>query len=103
MGKTERVYIDFNIGSKNAGKVTIELFFDLTPKTSEHFLNVCKGSNGLTLLGNTLTKIIDQSSLRIDIPAMTHVNESFARRHAHAGVVSLSGKQSVVITLGENQ
>ena len=37
MGKTnnkKRVFLEFNIGHRKVGKVFIELYFDLTPKTS---------------------------------------------------------------------
>jgi len=40
--------------------------------------------------------------LKADIPAMTHSDESFARRHAHAGVISMTGKSNLIITLNES-
>jgi len=32
-----RVYMDYTLGSKPMGRVTFELFTDLTPRTSENF------------------------------------------------------------------
>jgi cyclophilin family peptidyl-prolyl cis-trans isomerase len=47
MGKHPRVYIDYTIGSKATGRVVIELFTDITPKTSENFRGLCTGEYGV--------------------------------------------------------
>ena len=43
MPKNPRVYMDFTIGAKAAGRVVFELFTDLTPKTAENFRGLCTG------------------------------------------------------------
>ncbi|RPB17637.1 hypothetical protein P167DRAFT_601446 [Morchella conica CCBAS932] len=41
-----RVFFDIQIGTQPAGRITIELFDDKTPKTCENFRLLCTGSNG---------------------------------------------------------
>ena len=99
MGK-QHASITFAVGAKTAGRVVFELYTDLTPKTTEHFLSICEAKNpGGTLFGNQVSKIAD-GHLKLDMPAFSSKGENYARRHAHAGVLSMSGK-TLVITLGE--
>ncbi len=46
--KFPKVYLDFTIGANPAGRVTFELFTDLTPKTAENFRGLCTGEYGKT-------------------------------------------------------
>ena len=41
MPKNIRVFMDFTIGSKAAGRVVFELFYDITPLTAENFRGLC--------------------------------------------------------------
>jgi cyclophilin family peptidyl-prolyl cis-trans isomerase len=103
MGKTKtRVFIQFSIGHRPAGKIVFELYQDLTPKTANHFLQCCTGNPSAPLIGKNINKIVDSAFLKGDLPSTTPApqNESFARRHAHAGVLSMSGN-SYLITLSE--
>jgi cyclophilin family peptidyl-prolyl cis-trans isomerase len=106
MGKNnakQRVFVEFKIGHRSAGRVTIELYFDLTPKTSQHFIDICRGLNrSASLFGTQITRVVEDSFLKADIPTMSHSDESFARRHAHAGVISMTGKSNLIITLNES-
>ena len=47
MPKNPKVYMDFTIGSKAAGRVIFELYVDITPKTAENFRGICTGEFGL--------------------------------------------------------
>jgi len=40
-----KVFLDYTIGAKAAGRVVIELFMDVTPKTAENFRGLCSGKN----------------------------------------------------------
>ena len=40
------VFFDISIGGINKGKITFELFKDITPKTSENFRALCTGEKG---------------------------------------------------------
>ncbi|CAI4229737.1 unnamed protein product [Auanema sp. JU1783] len=44
--KRSKVFFDVNIGNQPAGKITIELFNDVVPKTAENFRALCTGEKG---------------------------------------------------------
>jgi len=39
-----KVFFDVNIGGNKAGRITFELFADVTPKTAENFRTLCVGT-----------------------------------------------------------
>jgi peptidyl-prolyl isomerase D len=49
-----RVFFDISIGGKPAGRVTMELYADLVPKTAENFRCLCTGEKGLGKSGKPL-------------------------------------------------
>ncbi|KAH8878634.1 40 kDa peptidyl-prolyl cis-trans isomerase [Thozetella sp. PMI_491] len=49
-----RVFFDITIGSKPAGRIVLELFNDVVPKTAENFRCLCTGEKGLGKLGKPL-------------------------------------------------
>ena len=67
MPKNPKVYMDFTIGAKPAGRVVFELYTDLTPKTAENFRGLCTGEYGigkvskkkLHYLGTKVHRIVD--------------------------------------------
>ncbi|XP_077387918.1 peptidyl-prolyl cis-trans isomerase D [Festucalex cinctus] len=42
-----RVFFDVDIGGARAGRIVLELFADVTPKTAENFRALCTGEKGL--------------------------------------------------------
>ncbi|KAF5308316.1 hypothetical protein FQR65_LT06310 [Abscondita terminalis] len=48
------VYLDIVIGDEKAGRVVIELFNTIVPKTAHNFLSLCVGSKGIGSLGKRL-------------------------------------------------
>ena len=67
MPKHPKVFMEFTIGSKPAGRVVFELFNDITPKTAENFRGLCTGEYGvgattkrkLHYLGNKVHRAVE--------------------------------------------
>ncbi|KAI6881776.1 hypothetical protein KC363_g7122 [Hortaea werneckii] len=56
-----RVFLDINIGEEPAGRLTIELFADKTPKTCENFRQLCTAEHeGMTYAKAPFHRIIDE-------------------------------------------
>jgi len=49
-----RVYFDMEIGGKSAGRITMELFATVVPKTAENFRALCTGEKGTGSSGKPL-------------------------------------------------
>ena len=49
-----RVYLDIDIGGQPAGRVVIELFADVVPRTCENFRSLCTGEHGVGKSGRKL-------------------------------------------------
>ena len=49
-----KVYFDLTFGDQPAGRITMELYADVTPKTAENFRCLCTGEKGNTEQGTPL-------------------------------------------------
>ncbi|KLP07998.1 putative CPR6-member of the cyclophilin family [Fusarium fujikuroi] len=49
-----RVFFDISLGGKPVGRITMELYADLVPKTAENFRALCTGEKGIGKSGKTL-------------------------------------------------
>eukprot|EP00286_Rhodomonas_abbreviata_P025197 CAMPEP_0181313218 /NCGR_PEP_ID=MMETSP1101-20121128/14130_1 /TAXON_ID=46948 /ORGANISM="Rhodomonas abbreviata, Strain Caron Lab Isolate" /LENGTH=193 /DNA_ID=CAMNT_0023420155 /DNA_START=36 /DNA_END=617 /DNA_ORIENTATION=+ len=58
------VFFDVEIAGKPAGKVTFELFADITPKTAENFRALCTGEKGFGFAKSKFHRIIPQFMLQ---------------------------------------
>jgi cyclophilin family peptidyl-prolyl cis-trans isomerase len=100
MGKQKRLaYFEFAKGSKHEGRVTFELYADLTPVTTAYFVDLITASKGKAgFLGTTFSKVVQGGFIvggeLKDATKPSFLNESFERRHAHAGVLSMANNQS---------
>ncbi|XP_038974545.1 peptidyl-prolyl cis-trans isomerase-like [Phoenix dactylifera] len=54
MASNPMVYLDVTINGVPAGRIVIELFADVTPKTAENFRALCTGEKGLGRSGKPL-------------------------------------------------
>jgi len=124
MPKHPKVFLEFTIGSKNAGRVVFELYNDITPITAENFRGLCTGEyaknqqqsaanplgatnvkeSKLHYLGSRIHRIVDGFVIQggditkgdgtggdcIYPESKTFKDESFERRHAHAGILSMA-------------
>ncbi|OZC05472.1 peptidyl-prolyl cis-trans isomerase, cyclophilin-type, partial [Onchocerca flexuosa] len=48
------VFFDINIGGQASGRIVMELFNDIVPKTAENFRCLCTGEKGMGTLGKPL-------------------------------------------------
>ncbi|EKX42351.1 hypothetical protein GUITHDRAFT_111626 [Guillardia theta CCMP2712] len=48
------VFFDITIGGKSEGRIVMELFADVVPKTAENFRSLCTGEKGMGKLGKAL-------------------------------------------------
>jgi len=53
-GNNPHVYFDVNHGDKSMGRVVMQLYADITPKTAENFRALCTGEKGDGTLGKPL-------------------------------------------------
>jgi len=112
--KFPQVYLDVSIGAKAAGRIVFELFTDLTAKTAENFRGLCTGEYGNVGIGARTKKlhysntqfhrIVDGFVLQggdiingdgtggYSIYGPTYADESFERKHACAGLLSMANK-----------
>lgn len=58
MAKRDRVYMDLEMGDKELGRVTFELYNDVVPKTAENFRTLCSGEKGFGYKGTKFHRII---------------------------------------------
>ncbi|PTD02934.1 Peptidyl-prolyl cis-trans isomerase D [Fusarium culmorum] len=49
-----RVYFDISLGGKSVGRITMELYADLVPKTADNFRSLCTGEKGIGKSGKPL-------------------------------------------------
>ena len=59
-----KVFFDISIDGKAAGRVTFELFADVTPKCAENFLKLCTGEVGFGYKGSAFHRVIPEFMLQ---------------------------------------
>ncbi|EPB79253.1 peptidyl-prolyl cis-trans isomerase, cyclophilin-type [Ancylostoma ceylanicum] len=83
-----QVFLDVKIGDTPAGKITIELYNDVVPKTAENFRALCTGEKGKGKSGLPLH--FKGSSFHRIIPDFMIQDENFKLNHSGFGCVSMA-------------
>ncbi|GMH10652.1 hypothetical protein Nepgr_012493 [Nepenthes gracilis] len=104
-----KVFFDILIGKMKAGRIIMELFSDVTPKTAENFRALCTGEKGigksgkpLHYKGSTFHRIIPSFMCQggdytrgngtggESIYGLKFEDENFKLKHSGAGVISMA-------------
>ena len=104
-----RVFFDVTIGGQAAGRITMELYADKTPKTAENFRALCTGEKGvgksgkpLHYKGSSFHRVITEFMAQggdftnfngtggESIYGMKFPDENFKHRHTGPGMLSMA-------------
>ncbi|XP_057456706.1 peptidyl-prolyl cis-trans isomerase-like [Lotus japonicus] len=104
-----KVYFDMTIGDRPAGRIVMELFADVTPRTAENFRALCTGEKGtgrsgkpLHYKGSIFHRVIPEFMCQggdftngngtggESIYGSKFADENFVKKHTGAGILSMA-------------
>lgn len=97
-----RVFFDIEADGVALGRIEMELFADVVPKTAENFRQLCTHQNGYGYKGSTFHRVIPQFMCQggdftnhngtggKSIYGARFADENFTRRHTGPGLLSMA-------------
>ena len=93
---TSRCYLDIGVAGVPAGRIVIDLFGEVAPKTAENFRQLCSGEAGFGYAGSSFFKVLSGLTLQAgeieghgSIYGPTFPHENYDVKHNVAGIVSM--------------
>lgn len=93
---TNRCFLDVSVGGSPAGRLVIDLFGQLTPRTAENFRALCTGEKGFGYAGSSIYRIISGQTLQGGDVGRSIYGDKFPHENYELSHISQRGVISMV-------